>query len=58
MGEKSIEVGVGTRVEGIEEHQEYLGISDVDERVASQCSQTKESYRSPAGKIYKRFKQT
>lgn len=49
--EYGVEERVGARVDGIEEHEQYLWLGDVDERVAEQCGEAEEDDRSGASEV-------
>jgi len=49
--EYGVEERVGARVDGVEEHEQYFGLGDVDERVAQQCGETEEDDRSRAREV-------
>lgn len=41
-GEYGVQERVGARVDGIEEHEQYFGVGDVDQRVAEQRGEAEE----------------
>lgn len=50
-GENCVQKWIRTRVDGIEEHQEYLRLCYVNKWVAGERSQPKEGDGSPAGEV-------
>lgn len=51
LGEQGVHVGVGARVQWVEEDEQDLGVGDVDERVSGNGRQAEEGDRRPAGKV-------
>lgn len=51
LREQRVQVRVGARVERVEEHQQYLRLGHVDERVAGERGKPEERDRRPARKV-------